>query len=67
MAVAMHSAVNRMLQASALLPADLARLFADLFHANKTPEQICAERGMSQREFEESKARMLRSLRAASS
>ena len=61
----MHSAIDRMLNASSRLPADMAALFADLFKHHKDPAQICAERQMSMGEFNARKAQLLRTVRAA--
>lgn len=62
---AMHSAIDRMLKASARLPQDLNALFSDLFMHRKTPEQICQERQLSMDEFLARRAQLLRTLRAA--
>ncbi len=62
---AMHSAIDRMLKASARLPEDLAALFSDLFMHNKPPEQICSERQLSMEEFLARRTQLLRTLRAA--
>lgn len=61
----MYSAIERMLKSSSRLPEDMATLFADLFKHHKAPEQICAERNLSMDEFNERRAQLLRTLRAA--